>query len=68
MNDQEKAAMQIVMAVGSAIKELHSVPSGYLYANLMGRMSLDTYNKVIDILVRSGSVQQSNHVLTWVGK
>ena len=68
MTDQEKAALQVILAVGSAIKELGSVPSGHLYARLMGRMSLETYNKILGILKRTGAVKEENHLLTWVGK
>jgi len=68
MTAQEKAALAIVIAVGEAIKELGSVPSGHLYARLMGRMNLETYNKVIALLVKTGAVKDENHLLTWVGK
>lgn len=65
---QVNAAVQIVVAVGQAIRDLKSVPSGHLYAQLMGRMSLETYNKVIGVLKNTGAVKEENHVLTWVGK
>ncbi len=68
MTAQEKAALGIVLAIGETIKELGSVPNGHLYAQLMGRMSLETYNKVIALLVKTGAVKNENHLLTWVGK
>lgn len=68
MTAQEKAALGIVLAIGETIKELGSVPNGHLYAQLMGRMSLETYNKVIALLVKTGAVKEENHLLTWVGK
>lgn len=68
MTNQEKAALQVVLAVGEAIKDLGSVPSGHLYARLMGHMSLETYNKVIALLVKTGAVKEESHLLTWVGK
>lgn len=68
MTAQEKAALGVVLAVGEAIKELGSVPNGHLYAQLMGKMNLETYNKVIAILVKTGAVKNENHLLTWVGK
>lgn len=67
MTAQEKAAMEIVLAVGQAIKELGSVPSGHLYARLMGNMSLDTYNKVIALLKKVGAVKEEGHLLTYIG-
>lgn len=64
----QQAALEVVLAVGSAIKELGSVPSGHLYARLMGKLDLESYNKVIGILVKTGAVKNENHLLTWVGK
>ena len=65
---QVKAAVQVVVAVGQAIRDLKSVPSGHLYAQLMGRMDLETYNKVIGVLKKTGAVKEEGHLLTWVGK
>jgi hypothetical protein len=68
MTNQEKAAMQAVLAVGEAIKDLGSVPSGHLYAQLMGHMSLDNYNSIIGLLKRVGAVKEEGHLLTYIGK
>jgi hypothetical protein len=68
MTNQERAAIETVLAVGSAIKELGSVPNGHLYAHLMGKMSLETYNKIIGLLVKTGAVKNEGNLLTWIGK
>jgi hypothetical protein len=66
--DQVKAAMAVVLAVGEAIRDLGEVPSGHLYAQLMGRFSLAEYEKIIDTLIGAGLVEKSPmHVLKWVG-
>lgn len=62
---QTQAALGIIQAVAEAIRSLGSVPSGELYAQLMGKLTLEQYNQIIDILIRSGVVKQSSHVLTW---
>ena len=67
MNAKEKAALDAIVTVGEAIKALGSVPSGHLYAQLMPYMSLETYNKIIAILVRAGGVKEERHLLTWIG-
>lgn len=67
LSDKEKAALSVVMAIGETIKDLGHVPSGHLYAQVMGRLSLDQYNKVIDLLKKVGAVKEENHVLTWIG-
>jgi len=63
---QVNAVIQAVFAVRDAIKELGEVPSGHLYAQLMGDMSLDTYNQIISLLKKSGKVTESGHLLKWV--
>jgi len=58
----------IVVAVAETIKELGSVPSGHLYARLMGHMNLETYEGIIGVLVRKGMVRQEpSHLLVWTG-
>jgi len=64
---QDRAAVQAAMAIAEAIKGLGSVPSGHLYARLMGHMSLSTYNTIIDFLKRNNVVKESGNLLTWVG-
>ena len=65
---QAHAAVGIVAAVGAAIKELGSVPSGHLYARLMGQMSLETYETIISNIVANGLIRRdSNHLLVWTG-
>lgn len=65
--EQVTAAIRAAAAVGDAIRELGSVPSGHLYARLMGHMSLDTYNKLIGLLKQADLVKEENHLLTWIG-
>ena len=65
--EQVTAGIRMAAAVGEAIRDLGSVPSGHLYARLMGRMSLETYNKLITILKQANLVEENNHLLTWVG-
>ncbi len=65
---QVKAAMAVVLVVGETIRDLGEVPSGHLYAQLMGRFSLAEYEKIIDTLVRAGVVEKTpQHLLRWVG-
>jgi ArsR family metal-binding transcriptional regulator len=66
--EQVNAAMQIVLAIGDTIKELKEVPSGHLYAQLMGKLSLSDYEAIIGVLKRSGKVvEDQSHLLRWVG-
>lgn len=65
--DELKAAVAMTAAVAETIKTLGSVPSGHLYAQLMDRMSLETFESLIGILKRAKLVEENNHLLTWVG-
>jgi len=64
--EQLSAGLKTVLAVAQAIRELGTVPSGHLYARLMGVLSLDQYNKIIDILKKQGLVVEAHHELKWV--
>jgi hypothetical protein len=50
LTKEEQAALATVVAVGEAIKALGKVPSGHLYARLMGHMSLEM-NHVLKLFV-----------------
>jgi len=65
--EQVTAGIRMAAAVAEAIRDLGSVPSGHLYARLMEYMSLETYNKIITVLKNANLVEESNHLLTWVG-
>ena len=62
------AAVAMAVAVGDAIRELGSIPSGHLYARLMGHLSLEEYNEIISTLARTGLVRrEGSHLLVWAG-
>jgi hypothetical protein len=61
------AGVRILYAVADAIRELGSVPSGVLYAQLMGKIDLQTYERIIDLLKGAGLVKESSHELIWIG-
>ena len=69
MNEVERQgkAMEVVAAVGRLIKDSSPVPSGHVYAQLCGALSLDTYQSIITILKRCGFVKEENYLLTWIG-
>jgi hypothetical protein len=66
--EQVRAAVEVARAVGDCIRELRTVPSGHLYARLMGNLSLEDYQSVIATLVRAGLVREhASHLLEWIG-
>lgn len=53
-------------AVAETVRDLGMVTSGVLFAHLRGRMTLETYQSVVAMLVRTGLVREVDDVLTWV--
>ena len=53
------------MAIGQAIAAFgaRGVPSGELYARIMGAVDRETYQGAIGLLKRTGIVTERNHVL-----
>lgn len=62
---QINAALEIMRAVADCIKELGRVPSGELYARLMDKMDINTYNRIIERLTKAGLIEVVNHEIIW---
>lgn len=39
------------------------IPSGHLYAMVMGRIDLEDYNWIINTMVKAGGITNTNHLL-----
>lgn len=65
--EQVSAAFQITALVCEAIREAKRIPSGELYATLMGKMDLETYNKMLATIKRTGLVEERANELIWTG-
>jgi hypothetical protein len=64
---EAKQAINVIHAVAEVIRELGEVPSGHLYAQVMGVVDLATYNKIIELLKGAGLVSENAYLLTWTG-
>jgi hypothetical protein len=63
-----KTMLRVAMIVAETIRELGEVPSGHLYAQLMGHMSLECYESIILGLTGAKLVKRDgSHLLRWVG-
>ena len=67
MTQETAAVVQIVAVVAEAIRELGEVPSGHLYARLMGHLSLEEYQAIVGALKQTKLIEEKHHVLRWVG-
>jgi hypothetical protein len=63
--EQLTAGLNTLRALADTIRELGEVPSGHLYASVMGAIDLQGYQKAIALLVKSGIVRQCGDVLVW---
>ena len=62
-----RKALMLAITTAEAIRTAGQIPSGTLYALLMGQMSLAYYEALIDHLVRSGLIRKDDsHLLTWI--
>ncbi len=62
-----KAGFMVVATVAEAIRVAGRIPSGALYAILCGKMTLQEYERVIQILKNTDLVKEEHHELTWIG-
>jgi len=65
--EQMKAYVLSCAAIAEAVRDLGEVPSGHLYAQVMGHMDLQTYERIVTTLVNAKLVTSTNHLLKWVG-
>jgi hypothetical protein len=65
---QVTATIRVVSALAEAIRDLGQVPSGHLYASVMGMMNLSQFQEAIGILIKAGLVEDRHHLLVWVGR
>ena len=64
---QVKALLATIQALAEAIRELKEVPSGHLYAQVMGKLSLENYQYCVGILKQAGKVTEDNsNLLSWI--
>jgi hypothetical protein len=64
--------LQLIPIIAQIIAEatdtpLGGMPSGHLYARVMGTLSLAQYDGIIRVLKKSELVTEKNHLLAWVG-
>jgi hypothetical protein len=65
--DQRTAVVELIAAVAEVIRTAGEIPSGHLYAAMMGKVDIHTYNAILSTLKGSKLVVEKNHLLTWVG-
>lgn len=68
LNHQVKAYLNAVRAIGEIIQACGEIPAGHIYARVCDRMSAETFNGMIDKLVKAQVVERErSHLLRWIG-
>lgn len=64
--NEVKQALSFAIALAQSIHAAGpgGIPSGHLYAAVMGKCDLPYYQAAIDMLKKQGCVKESNHLLT----
>ena len=61
-----KAAIELVQSVADAIRDAGHIPAGTLYAGLMMQgCTMQQYEQIEGLLLRSGVVRKTNDELIW---
>jgi hypothetical protein len=61
------AGLNILAAVAETIREAGEVPSGTIYAALVGKVTMEGYTSLLRTLKGAGLVEEKNHLLRWIG-
>jgi hypothetical protein len=64
---RNEVAKFIALTLAEAIQSLGRVPSGELYAQVMGHLTLEQYNATISVLKHGKLIEEKNHELIWIG-
>jgi hypothetical protein len=68
MKDQIQNAIEVCKALASAIHAAKEIPSGHLYAAVMGHLTLETYNACLATLEKTGLIKvEGSHLIRWTG-
>lgn len=63
---QITAAIEAISAIGRVIRDVKRIPSGHLYAQLMGVLSLEKYESAIGILKKGKLIAEEHNELIWI--
>lgn len=65
---QINAAIEAISAIGRVIRDVKRIPSGHLYAQLMGVLSLEKYEGAIAILKKGNLIKEESNELIWIAE
>ncbi len=57
----------LTLILCEAIRTANRIPSGTLYANLVGKLDLAGYEAIIQTIKNAGLIREQAHELIWIG-
>jgi hypothetical protein len=66
-NPKVIAQMEVLVALADAIKSLKQIPNGELYARVMDKFTIESYNSYINALVNIKAIEIKNNMIIWKG-
>ena len=68
MKDQIANALMLCKELGYAIHQAKEIPAGTLYAAVMGKVDLHTFNACLSTLAKTGLIKvEASHLIRWTG-
>lgn len=64
---QIDGAVQVIAAIANTIRSLGKIPSGKLYARIMDRVTIEQYDRILDILKNAELIEVKHHEIAWIG-
>jgi hypothetical protein len=60
--------LALASRIAYAIKTVGSIPSGHIYAQVMGETDLETYNTILGVLKSAKMISIApSHMIKWIG-
>jgi hypothetical protein len=66
-SSEAATVVTVLAAVAEAVRAAGEIPSGHLYVQCMGHMSLSTFSRMLGTLKGAGLVEETGYLLRWVG-
>ena len=63
--DELKAGLRTVQTIAEAIREVKRIPSGHLYAQVIGKLELSAYERILNILKNAGLIEIKSDEIIW---
>ena len=64
---QIDGAVQVIAAIANTIRSLGKIPSGELYARIVDRVTIEQYDRILDILKNAELIEVKHHEIAWIG-